>query len=87
MSTGRSVATEPPPPEHRGDECCLLEAGDLAVLLGVTKKWVYAETRAGRIPHIRLGPRYVRYCASSVAAWLAAEERGAGSRPGGFRDG
>jgi excisionase family DNA binding protein len=68
-------------------ECRLLEARDVADLLGVTTKWVYAETRAGRIPHVRLGPRYVRYRASSIASWLAGEERGPGSRPESFRDG
>ena len=39
----------------------LLTAGDVAARLGVTKRWVYAEARAGRIPHIRLGPRYIRF--------------------------
>jgi predicted DNA-binding transcriptional regulator AlpA len=68
----------------------LLLAEDVAAKLGTTTRWVYAETRAGRIPHIRLGPRYVRYREPSIDAWLAAQERGPikapGSRPGGFRD-
>ena len=62
----------------------LLDAGDVAAKLGVTKRWVYAETRAGRIPHVRLGPRYVRYREQAIDAWLEALERGApGPRPGG----
>lgn len=62
----------------------LLTADDLAAKLGVTKRWVYAETRAGRIPHVRLGPRYVRYREQAIDDWLAALERGApGSGPGG----
>lgn len=39
----------------------LLTAEDVAALLRVPKSWVYAETRAGRIPHVVLGPRYRRY--------------------------
>jgi excisionase family DNA binding protein len=65
----------------------LLDAEGVAVKLGVTKRWVYAETRASRIPHVRLGPRYVRYREQSIDHWLAALEKGApGSRPGGFPD-
>ncbi len=43
-------------------------------LLRVTKAWVYAETRAKRIPHVPLG-RYVRYRRSAVLAWIDALER------------
>lgn len=65
----------------------LLCADDVARKLGVTKRWVYAETRAGRIPHVRLGPRYVRYREQALDAWIAALERGTpGSRPGSSRD-
>jgi len=51
----------------------LLTADEVAALLKVTKPWVYAQTRAGRIPHVRLG-RYVRYRRAAVLAWLAALE-------------
>jgi excisionase family DNA binding protein len=53
----------------------LLTADEVAELLQVTKAWVYAETRAKRIPHVPLG-RYVRYRRSAVLAWIAALERG-----------
>jgi excisionase family DNA binding protein len=53
----------------------LLEAADVATLLGMTKDWVYAEVRAGRIPHVRLG-RYVRFRSESIDAWLLESERG-----------
>jgi predicted DNA-binding transcriptional regulator AlpA len=43
--------------------------------LGVTVAWVYAETRADRIPHIKVG-RYYRYLASSIEAWLREQEHG-----------
>jgi excisionase family DNA binding protein len=56
-----------------GDEVILV-AAEVAALLRVTTAWVYAETRANRLPHVRLG-RYVRYRESTIRAWLAAEER------------
>lgn len=52
----------------------LLTAEEVAELLQVTKAWVYAETRAKRIPHVPLG-RYVRYRRSAVLQWLGALER------------
>jgi excisionase family DNA binding protein len=52
----------------------LLLAGEVAELLQVSPAWVYAETRADRIPHLRLG-RYVRYRRSAIDAWLLASER------------
>ncbi|HEV2973556.1 MAG TPA: helix-turn-helix domain-containing protein [Solirubrobacteraceae bacterium] len=55
----------------------LLTADEVAELLQVTKAWVYAQTRAQRIPHVPLG-RYVRYRRSAVLQWVAALERQAG---------
>ena len=52
----------------------LLTADEVAAMLQVTKAWVYAETRAKRIPHVPLG-RYVRYRRSAVITWIAALER------------
>src|SRR4051812_35142850 len=37
----------------------LLTAEEVAEALRVPRSWVYAEARAGRLPHVRLG-RYVR---------------------------
>jgi excisionase family DNA binding protein len=51
----------------------LLEAGDVAQWLGVTVSWVYAETRAGRIPHITVG-RFYRYRRTSIERWLEQHE-------------
>ena len=53
----------------------LLTADAVAGLLGVKRSWVYAEARAGRIPHVRLG-RYTRFYAESVEAWALERERG-----------
>ena len=52
----------------------LLTAVEVAKLLRVTTGWLYAETRAGRVPHVRLG-RYVRYRRSGIERWLATLER------------
>jgi excisionase family DNA binding protein len=52
----------------------LLVAGEVAALLRVTTAWVYAETRRGALPHVRLG-RYVRYRRGTLLAWLADQEQ------------
>jgi excisionase family DNA binding protein len=53
----------------------LLSAHDVAAMLGVKESWVYAQARAKRIPHMRLG-RYTRFNADSIAAWAAEQEQG-----------
>lgn len=57
----------------------LLVADEVAELLQVTPAWVYAQTRANRLPHVRLG-RYVRYRRDAIDVWLVAAERGPGAR-------
>lgn len=52
----------------------LLTADDVAEKLSVPRSWVYAETRAGRLPHIPLG-RYRRYREDAVEEWLASIEK------------
>jgi excisionase family DNA binding protein len=53
----------------------LLDAHEVAGRLGVPVSWVYAQTRAGRIPTVRLG-RYYRYRPSAIAAWISSLEAG-----------
>jgi excisionase family DNA binding protein len=53
----------------------LLFADDVAAMVGMTRDWIYAETRAGRIPYVALG-RYYRYRPESIDAWLRDIERG-----------
>lgn len=61
----------------------LLDADEVAVLLGVPRTWVYAETRADRLPHIVVG-RYRRYRREAIEAWISAHERGPlTAEPGG----
>jgi excisionase family DNA binding protein len=52
----------------------LLTAAEVAERLCVTPGWVYAATRANRLPHVRLG-RYVRFRADAIDRWLADLER------------
>jgi excisionase family DNA binding protein len=52
----------------------LLTAEEVADWLQVKIGWVYAESRAGRLPHVRLG-RYCRYRRSAIVGWLARLER------------
>lgn len=53
----------------------LLTADEVAELLNMSKDWVWAETRAGRIPHVKLGRRY-HYRRQAILAWLEAMEQG-----------
>ena len=52
----------------------LLTAQDVADRLGVAPSWVWAQARAGRIPHIRLG-RYCRFREEALEAWITQLER------------
>jgi excisionase family DNA binding protein len=53
----------------------LLDAAEVAELLGVPTSWVREQTRAGAIPHVRLG-RYRRYEWEAVEAWLEDQREG-----------
>ena len=51
----------------------LLNAADVAQLLGVPTSWVYEQSRSGRIPTVTLG-RYRRYRRGAIEQWLEALE-------------
>ncbi len=60
----------------------LLTAAEVAELLGVPTSWVYGQSRAGRIPTVRLG-RYRRYRPEAIEDWVARIEAGSsGARRG-----
>jgi excisionase family DNA binding protein len=59
----------------------LLTASEVAQRLKVPTSWVYAETRAGRMPHIRLGPRYRRYHPEAIDEWVARLQAGPVGHP------
>lgn len=48
----------------------LLTADEVAGMLGMGVDWVYSETRANRIPHVKLG-RYRRYRRESIERWIS----------------
>jgi excisionase family DNA binding protein len=52
----------------------LLTVDDVAERLGVTKDWVWAQARAGHIPHVQLG-RYRRFREEALEEWLDELER------------
>ena len=47
----------------------LLTVEQVAERLGVTNDWVWAQARAGRIPHVQLG-RYRRFREGALDRWL-----------------
>lgn len=51
----------------------LLTPDDLALMLGVSRLQVIRQSRAGKIPSIKLGKAY-RYRAGAIDAWLAEQE-------------
>lgn len=53
----------------------LLTAEEVAALIGMSRDWVWAQTRAGKIPCLRLG-RYYRYRREAIEAWWQALEAG-----------
>ena len=56
------------------DQGRLLTAKDIAELLAVPTSWVYAQSRAGRLPTVTCG-RYRRYPLAAIEAWPAEAER------------
>ncbi len=57
----------------RTDE--LLTAEDVAQMIGMTRGWVYDQSRRGTIPTVTLG-RYRRYRRAAVIEWLKSQETG-----------
>jgi excisionase family DNA binding protein len=52
----------------------LLDAKQIAALLGVPETWVRDQARVGAIPHVRLG-KYVRFDRADVEAWIETCKR------------
>jgi excisionase family DNA binding protein len=69
-----------PPSEAEGGEAGgvsddrLLQAHEVADLLGVPKSWVRDATRDGRLPHVPLG-RYRRYVRADILEWVEKQKR------------
>jgi excisionase family DNA binding protein len=54
----------------------LLTASEIAEVLSMEEGWVRRHTRGGLIPHVRLGPKYVRYRLDAVLRWVEEQEVG-----------
>lgn len=52
-----------------------MTAREVADMLGLPVSWVYAQTRAGVLPCVRLG-RYRRYRRSAIEQWLDTQQHG-----------
>jgi excisionase family DNA binding protein len=76
---GQGAPAAPVPPARPRQ---LLEAADVAELLGVRATFVYALARRGALPTVRLGERYVRFRPEAVSAWIKECES---TRPKGTR--
>jgi excisionase family DNA binding protein len=62
----------------------LLDSEGAGHLLNVPASWVLSEARRGRIPHIRLGARYVRFDRDDLLGWVGSRKAGprvTGSQP------
>ena len=53
----------------------LLTAAEVADMLGVSKEWIWEQSRRGLIPTITLG-RFRRYRREAVETWLMSIENG-----------
>ena len=53
----------------------LLTPEEVAALLGVSRLFVIRQSRAGRIPNVKIGKVY-RYRANTIESWLESQESG-----------
>jgi excisionase family DNA binding protein len=53
----------------------LLDAGDVAGMLGMRVDYIYALARRDEIPHLRFG-RTLRFRSEAIEEWLRGAERG-----------
>jgi excisionase family DNA binding protein len=75
VSATRTEAGPPAEQPEQPGSSRLLTAAEVAERLRMTPGWVYAATRANRVPHVRLG-RYVRFRAEAIERWVGElEER------------
>jgi len=71
---GASTASEAPDPR-------LLTIREVAVRLGVAPAYAYELARRGDLPVVRVGRRYVRVSAATLAAWIERQGLDSGSLP------
>lgn len=54
----------------RSNERELLKAEDVAKMLNISPRTVYAMARAGKIPYVRLGRKILRFDKDDLLKWL-----------------
>jgi excisionase family DNA binding protein len=59
--------------EERGDR--MISASQAAVLTGMSKGWLYAHARAGKLPFARRMGASVRFSEQGIRSWLAEKDR------------
>ena len=67
-----------PPDDGQREE--LLTVEDVCDWFKVKKNWVYDEVEAGRLPHLRLGRRHLRFRPTDLQAYIDQTAAG-GQRP------
>ena len=74
MTANKEIAVDHAEHQNRPEHSSLLGYREVASLLGVPaptlRRWVAEQ----RIPHLRLGPRTVRFRLVELKAWLAQHE-------------
>ncbi len=66
------------PPPEKGTSLAgnapraLFRVEDVALLLGISRRQVFAMLAAGRIPVVRVGKRVVRFIPGEIDAWVRA---------------
>ena len=68
---------------ERHDLCDPLDVGDVANVLGKSRRWVQEHTKAGDIPHARIGHTY-RYAKSAIFEFAGIAEPTDGPMGGAF---
>ena len=59
----------------------LITIEELVEKLSVSKATIYAWTSRGRIPHVKVGSRLIRFRESEIIAWLDSQESKKTSAP------
>ena len=72
-SRARRILAEPP---ATSGAATLMTAEEIGHILGVPTGWVYRQSRAGRIPTVKLG-RYYRYRLEAIERWIVEREEAA----------
>jgi excisionase family DNA binding protein len=74
IGAGVQVREDPPGQDDNVQACGLprlLTYDDVSKQTGLTKGTLYSLVARGELPHLRLGPRFVRFTSVQIEEWLA----------------